>query len=51
MIAAHSRNTGSIARPSLPCRHTVAFTDRMPYQITKLAEIDRNSPSAGRKVN
>jgi hypothetical protein len=51
MIAAHRRNTGTIARPSLPCRHAVAFTDRMPYQITKSAEIELDSPGAGREVN
>jgi hypothetical protein len=51
MIAAHRRNTGSIARPSLPYRHAVALTDRMPYQITKWAETERDAPRWGRKVN
>jgi hypothetical protein len=34
MRPAHTSSTGSIARPGLPRRHAVVWTDRMPYQIT-----------------
>src|SRR3954467_11083571 len=49
-IAAHNSNAGSIARTSLPCRQPVAFTDRIPHQITKWTERGCDAPGEAEEL-